>query len=213
MKKLILLSFFVLLPQSLFPTKKTRTRRYASSKKAILRTTEQQWANLRFNVNKEITDLNVLAYVAAHNDPDFMRELLHFYYPSLKSLINTPTGSYGVTPLSYAVGFGQLDQAKILLEHDADVNCRFGFDNLTPVEHAILAKNIPMIRLLKPHATQQTIYMARLYITGLEEEKLDGNTVKEQQRFDAMRPPERSLKSYCPQRSSCCKKILKRLGI
>ncbi len=204
MKKLVLLSFFVLLSQNLFPTKKTRERRHASSREAILRATEQECANLRFSINKEITDLNVLAYLAAHNDPTLMKTLF-LRYPSIKSLVNTPTGSYGMTPLSYAIGFGQRSQAEILLEHNGDVNCSLSPDNLTPVEHAILARSAPMFQLLKPHATRQTIRMANLYNTRLEKERSDGNLVKEQQRFDAMRSPERRLKSYCPQKSSCCR--------
>ena len=56
----------------------------------------------------------------------------------------------GATALTFAATFGQLEIADMLLSRGADLNVR-DVRGKSPIDHAVIQENIPMIELLEKH--------------------------------------------------------------
>lgn len=105
--------------------------------------------------NVEYTDekgQNLLHIAAMHNSTDILELLLQD--SSVKGLIEEKSKHY-LTPLAMAVGKRYLEAVKVLLNYDADPNCKTNSDT-TPLHKAAENDDIEMIKLLFDHGAIPT---------------------------------------------------------
>ena len=62
--------------------------------------------------------------------------------------------NYDYSPLNLAIQYGQLDLAKLLIEHGANVNMGTGRDEETPLQQATCTHNIGLVKLLIAHGAE-----------------------------------------------------------
>ena len=60
----------------------------------------------------------------------------------------------GATALTFAATFGQLEIAEILLNRGAELDVR-DVRGKSPIDHAVIQENLPMVQLLEKHLNQR----------------------------------------------------------
>jgi len=110
----------------------------------------QQMISKGFDINVDIINQNktLLCYAASQNRKEIVLMLLKAGAEINKGSLSSPATYGGFTPLHAAAFEGNLELAKLLVEHGASVNAQMDVCRVTPLWEAVVKNRLEVIKYL-----------------------------------------------------------------